>query len=206
MINFTLTITATPELLAAISSFTNSIKNAKVVAIPEPDSVFKPVGASQAAQQVSQNQQHVQVHEPAGAVPVYNQIGAVTVNPGQAPGQASPNQQMARGQASAGVVPLYNPSAAAPVNSPQNPMQPPRQAAVQTMLDLPPVQAPVVPTSNRTYTMQQLAVAATQLVDAGRRQELVGLLNSFGVQAMTALPKEQYGAFAAQLRRLGAKM
>lgn len=63
-----------------------------------------------------------------------------------------------------------------------------------------------VPTSAQAYTMEQLAVAATQLVDAGRRTELVGLLSSFGVQALTALPKEQYGAFATQLRAMGAKI
>ena len=63
-----------------------------------------------------------------------------------------------------------------------------------------------VPTTQQTYTMEQLAVAATQLVDAGRREELVGLLGQFGVQALTALPKEQYGAFATALRQMGAKI
>jgi hypothetical protein len=67
-------------------------------------------------------------------------------------------------------------------------------------------QAPVVPTANQSYTMEQLAVAATQIVDAGHRAELVSLLASFGVQALTALPKEKYGAFATQLRALGAKI
>ena len=68
------------------------------------------------------------------------------------------------------------------------------------------VPAPVVPTTAQTYTMEQLAVAGTQLVDAGRRQELIGLLGSFGVQALTTLPKESYGAFATQLRAMGAKL
>ncbi|ELK38798.1 hypothetical protein D478_27826 [Brevibacillus agri BAB-2500] len=54
--------------------------------------------------------------------------------------------------------------------------------------------------------MDQLAVAATQLVDAGRQAEVVQLLASFGVQALTALPKEHYGAFATQLRAMGAKL
>lgn len=64
----------------------------------------------------------------------------------------------------------------------------------------------VVPTAAQSYSMEQLAVAATQLVDAGRRMELVQLLGAFGVQALTSLPKEQYGAFATQLRALGAKI
>lgn len=67
-------------------------------------------------------------------------------------------------------------------------------------------QPAAVPTTAQTYTMEQLAVAATQLVDAGRREELVGLLGHFGVQALTALPKEQYGAFATALRQMGAKI
>ena len=54
--------------------------------------------------------------------------------------------------------------------------------------------------------MEQLAVAATQLVDAGRREELVQLLRQFGVEALTQLPKEQYGAFATALRQMGAKI
>ncbi len=69
-----------------------------------------------------------------------------------------------------------------------------------------PVMGTAVPTAAQTYTMEQLAVAATQLVDAGRRAELVALLASFGVQALTALPKEQYGNFATQLRAMGAKI
>lgn len=80
---------------------------------------------------------------------------------------------------------------------------------VQMQMPTAPVQTPTpaaVPTQAQTYTMDQLAVAATQLMDVGKRNELIALLNSFGVQALTALPKEQYGAFATQLRVLGAKI
>ncbi len=83
--------------------------------------------------------------------------------------------------------------------------------AVQEQTQQPPQAAPVappqaVPTATTSYSMDQLAVAATQLVDAGRRDELIQLLSSFGVQALTALPKEQYGAFATKLREMGAKI
>jgi len=63
-----------------------------------------------------------------------------------------------------------------------------------------------VPTAAQTYTLDQLAVAATQLMDAGRRTELLTLLSTFGVQALTMLPKEQYGNFATQLRSLGVRI
>lgn len=70
-----------------------------------------------------------------------------------------------------------------------------------------PMPAPVVPTTTApSFTIDQLAVAATQLMDAGQQPALLGLLGQFGVNALTALPKEQYGSFATALRQLGAKI
>lgn len=63
-----------------------------------------------------------------------------------------------------------------------------------------------LPTSAHAYTMDQLAVAATSIIDSGRRQTVVDLLAQYGVSALIALPKEHYGAFATQLRGLGAKL
>ncbi|AGK95606.1 hypothetical protein [Clostridium pasteurianum] len=88
---------------------------------------------------------------------------------------------------------------------PVQPQQTPPQAQQIPQQNAAPPVAPVQ-TTTQSYTMEQLAVAATQIVDAGHRNELVSLLASFGVQALTALPKEQYGAFATQLRSLGAKI
>ncbi len=106
-------------------------------------------------------------------------------------------------------VPMPQP-APAPVAAPQPAAVPmPQPAPVAAPVPAPaatPEQPAPVPTTQQTYTMEQLAVAATQLVDAGRREELVGLLGRFGVQALTALPKEQYGAFATTLRQMGAKI
>ncbi len=85
-----------------------------------------------------------------------------------------------------------------PTSTPEQPAQAQAQAPEQP--------SQTVPTAAQSYTMEQLAVAATQLVDAGRREELVQLLQQFGVEALTALPKEQYGAFATALRQMGAKV
>ncbi len=145
MLNLTLTITAAPELLAAMTSFTSAITSAKVAATPEYTLDFTERKASK------ENVMQV------------------------------------------------------PVQTIQSPMQvatTPIQAQVQTAQ----MQGNSVPNSAQSYTMDKLAVAATQIVDAGHQAELVSLLNSFGVQALTALPKEQYGAFATQLRSLGAKI
>ena len=81
--------------------------------------------------------------------------------------------------------------------------QEPIQQVSAVIPGTPPTGVPVAPA---TYTMEQLAVAATQLVDAGRRTDLVALLGQFGVPALTALPKEQYGAFATSLRQMGAQI
>ena len=68
-------------------------------------------------------------------------------------------------------------------------------------------EAPVVPTQQTpAYTLEQLAVAATPLMDSGKGDALVALLHQFGVDSLVALPAEQYGAFAADLRGLGAKL
>lgn len=96
-----------------------------------------------------------------------------------------------------------NPVPPAPTPATEIPTQIPVQAPLQSNNTAP---VNTVPTTTQTYTMDQLAVAATQLMDAGRQNELIGLLQSFGVQALTMLPKEQYGAFATQLRAMGAKI
>ncbi|MBT2599115.1 MULTISPECIES: hypothetical protein [unclassified Oceanobacillus] len=100
-------------------------------------------------------------------------------------------------------VPYQEPTQQAPTQQAPSAQQPPVQQ--------PPVQeqAPqqgTVPTSNPSYGMEELAKAASQLMDAGKQSELVQLLGEFNVQALTALPQEQYGAFAMKLRDLGAKI
>ena len=48
--------------------------------------------------------------------------------------------------------------------------------------------------------------AGAMLMDAGKVNELMNLLHSFGVQAVMDLKPEQLGAFATALRELGAKI
>lgn len=56
------------------------------------------------------------------------------------------------------------------------------------------------------YTQDQLAVAATGLVDAGKSAVLVGILQQFGAASLMDLPQDQYGAFAVKLREAGARI
>lgn len=111
------------------------------------------------------------------------------------------NQQMPS------AVPTTSPPQQTPVQQ-QAPVQQPNQSVPTQQYQQPVQQQPqqVVPTSAPTYTMDQLAVAATQLMDAGRQQDLLSLLASFGVQSLMQLPQEQYGAFATKLREAGAKI
>ncbi|WDL96903.1 hypothetical protein [Alicyclobacillus sp. ALC3] len=92
--------------------------------------------------------------------------------------------------------------------TPAAPVAAPPVAPIAAPPVAPPALAPsAVPTAAApTYSMEQLAVAATPLMEAGRQPELMQLLNSFGVQALTMLQKEQYGAFATALRQMGARI
>ena len=67
-------------------------------------------------------------------------------------------------------------------------------------------EAPVTPKA--AYTMDELSTAAMPLLDGGKlQQQLVSLLNdTFGVPALPMLPKEQYDAFAAAIREMGAQI
>jgi len=71
----------------------------------------------------------------------------------------------------------------------------------------PPVTPPGVPvTAAPAFTHEQLMNAGATLIDSGKINELMGLLNAFGVQAVTQLKQEQLGAFATEMRKLGAQI
>ncbi len=109
---------------------------------------------------------------------------------------------------SAVVAPAAAPVApAVPIQSvPVTPVVPvPTQTPVVQSVPTAPVQAPV-PTTSVTYTPDDLARAAFALMDSGRQQELIGLLQQFGVNAIPELKPEQYGAFATALRGMGAQI
>ncbi len=56
------------------------------------------------------------------------------------------------------------------------------------------------------YTVEQIMSAGATLMDAGKANELIALLHSFGVQAVMDLKPDQLGAFATKMRELGAKI
>lgn len=89
-----------------------------------------------------------------------------------------------------------------PVQEIQNvvPITPAQNTApVQTQ----PVQT-AVPTAAKTYTLEDLQRASGALVQAGKIQQLQGLLQQFNAVSLAHLAQENFGAFAIKLRELGA--
>lgn len=100
--------------------------------------------------------------------------------------------------------PAQQTPAAAPPVQPAVPVQ---TTPVQTAapVQVAPV-APVLPTVEHTYTLDDLANAAMTLMDKGMQAQLQNLLAGYGVEALPALPKNQYGNFATALRGMGANI
>lgn len=88
----------------------------------------------------------------------------------------------------------------------------PAPAPVASLAEQPaPVQQPVapVPTTGQpeeTFTMNDLSVAGAKLVEQGKMDAVVTLLQRFGVAAITQLKEEQYADFAKSLRAMGASI
>lgn len=99
--------------------------------------------------------------------------------------------------------------APAPVNPAHAPvaMTAPAQPVAPTATSPGNTAAPAVPVSSApSYTLDQISRAGASLVDAGKMQQLLELLSRYGVQAITQIQPEQYGAFATELRALGAQI
>lgn len=87
------------------------------------------------------------------------------------------------------VVPITPAQNTAPVQT-----QPAQTQPVQT----------AVPTAAKTYTLEDLQRASGALVQAGKIQQLQGLLQQFNAVSLAHLAQENFGAFALKLRELGA--
>lgn len=101
------------------------------------------------------------------------------------------------------VAPAPAPVAAAPVSGPQATLPGSAPAAAPIAA---PIAAPVAPAP--TYTVEQIGKAGADLATQapGKMPELLALLQKYGARAITELKPEQLGAFATELRGLGAKL
>ena len=95
--------------------------------------------------------------------------------------------------------------AAPPFPEPGPPVEAPETTAETPT---PAVEEPVqgLPVANPTYTVEALAQASVDFTkkDPANREAAVALIHSYGVESLSGLPQEQYGAFASDLRKLGA--
>ena len=177
MMEMKITVEA-PDLAASILKLAEAIASGPDPALLIPDEPL-PVSAypaTPAAAPVA-----------APVAPVAAPVGPAPVNPtpGPAPTTAAPVAAPSPSPTPVTNAPTAGPTSAVPGNTP----------------------APAVPvTGAPAYTLDQISRAGASLVDAGKMQQLLELLGRYGVQAVTQLKPEQYGAFATELRALGAQI
>ncbi|MDR0434627.1 MAG: hypothetical protein LBH21_06135 [Gracilibacteraceae bacterium] len=63
-----------------------------------------------------------------------------------------------------------------------------------------------LPAAAPAYTLESLSRAGASLANSGQTEQALALLTKYGVQSVTQLPPEQYGAFATDLRALGVQV
>ena len=104
------------------------------------------------------------------------------------------------------------PAPTVPQTAPSAPVATPAPAAAPVANPVPVQQpaAPVipqpVPTNAPQYTLEMLATAGSSLIDAGKLDQLMALLGKHGVDSLTNLKPESYGAVATELRAMGARI
>lgn len=116
-------------------------------------------------------------------------VPAITTTPATVPAPApvtAPAEQSA---------PVQQPVAPAPVATP-----------VEQPTPVQPTPAPAAGQPEETFTMNDLSVAGAKLVEQGKMDAVVTLLQRFGVAAITQLKEAQYADFAKSLRAMGASI
>lgn len=124
------------------------------------------------------------------------------------PNEGTLNFNMPAGNAPVAPAPVQTAPTPAPVaaSAPAPAPTPTPAAPPVTPMPTAAAPAPAVPVTAPTYTLDQIAKAGANLVDAGKMEQLLALLTKYGVQAVTQLTSDQYGAFATELRALGAQI
>lgn len=98
------------------------------------------------------------------------------------------------------VAPVAQPATVAPVV--------PTSVSVPTAPE--PTQAPPTPAVPvapvKEYTLEEIQVALQPLMDAGRTNEIVGLMQKYKVASLPELPKDQFPNLVVDLRNMGARI
>lgn len=98
------------------------------------------------------------------------------------------------------VAPVAQPTPVAPVVPTS--VSVPTTPAPQQVTPTPAV--PVAPV--KEYTLEEIQVALQPIMDAGRTNEIVGLMQKYKVASLPELPKEQFPNLVVDLRNMGARI
>lgn len=133
-------------------------------------------------------------HTASQNIPVQQNLNSVTPQntPIQQTAQIPAGQPVQTRQPVNQQIPAQVPVNQQPVNT--QPVQNYQQTAVPTTAIV------------QEYTQDQLAVAMTGLMDMGKQQQLMEILQSFGAQSLMQIPKERYAELATVLRGAGANI
>ena len=97
----------------------------------------------------------------------------------------------------------------APVAQP-TPVTPVVPTSVSVPTTPEPQQAPTTPAVPvapvKEYTLEEIQVALQPLMDAGRTNEIVGLMQKYKVASLPELPKDQFPNLVVDLRNMGARI
>ena len=97
----------------------------------------------------------------------------------------------------------------APVTQP-TPVAPVVPTSVSVPTTPEPTQAPPTPAVPvapvKEYTLEEIQVALQPLMDAGRTNEIVGLMQKYKVASLPELPKDQFPNLVVDLRNMGARI
>ena len=105
------------------------------------------------------------------------------------------------------VAPVAQPTPIAPVVPTSAPLQA-HPDPVPTHPDPAPAQpTPAVPVAPvKEYTLEEIQVALIPIMDAGRTNEIVGLMQKYGVSDLTKVPKNSYPQLIQDIRNMGARI
>ena len=177
MLEMKVTITAATDLMAVLNNIAAALDG------KNPHTVCNQFGADNNVGTINMGVSGSA--QPATPTAPVNPTPAPVATPAQAPGaplSATP------AQTATPIAPTVPVAAPAPAAAPAANVAP----------------APAVPTSAPQYTLDMIATAGSALIDAGKMDQLMGLLGKFGVASLTELAPESYGAVANELRALGA--
>lgn len=98
------------------------------------------------------------------------------------------------------VAPVAQPATVVPVV--------PTSVSVPTTPEPPQAQpTPAVPVAPvKEYTLEEIQVALIPIMDAGRTNEIVGLMQKYGVSDLTKVPKDSYPQLIQDIRNMGARI